>query len=105
MLLHVSVVLRPQFVNHYNLYGLLYIVYPIHVSGVKCKVVPVLDQVPHHEEMSGSGGIAPPFLNSALNDGVRPASCTGRITPGERAHCAHWIGGFMVPRTSLEVEE
>jgi hypothetical protein len=36
----------------------------------------------------GSGGIAPPFLTSALDGASRP----GRLIPGEKVHCTDWIG-------------
>jgi hypothetical protein len=39
-----------------------------------------------------SGGIAPPFLTTALDGGNWSASITGRFAPGERAPDAHWIG-------------
>jgi hypothetical protein len=39
----------------------------------------------------GSGGIAPPFLTSALNGGE--ASHPGHFNPGEIAPNIHWIGG------------
>jgi hypothetical protein len=47
-----------------------------------------------HEDIWGSGGIAPPFLTSA--------SCPCRFTPGERAPGTHWIGGWVGSRAGLE---
>jgi hypothetical protein len=44
----------------------------------------------------GSGGIAPPFLTSALDDGGEwPISRSRRFTPGEISPGAHWIGGWV----------
>jgi hypothetical protein len=43
----------------------------------------------------GSGGIAPPFLTSALDGGEWSASRPYRFTPGERAPGTHWIGGWL----------
>jgi hypothetical protein len=34
-----------------------------HGSEGKCKVVPVLNQAPRHEDVLGSGGTAPRILN------------------------------------------
>jgi hypothetical protein len=53
----------------------------------------------------GSGGIVPPFLTSGLDGGVWLISSAGRLTPRERAPVAHWIGGWMGPRTGLEAVE
>jgi hypothetical protein len=40
----------------------------------------------------GSGGIAPPFLTSALDGGEWSASRPGRFTSGEIAADTHWVG-------------
>jgi hypothetical protein len=53
----------------------------------------------------GSGGIAPPFLTSALDGGEWSASLPGRFTPGERAPDTHWIGGCMGPGLDAIVEK
>jgi hypothetical protein len=42
------------------------------------------------------------FLTSALAGGEWSASPPGRFTPGERAPGTHWIGGWVVPRASLD---
>jgi hypothetical protein len=39
----------------------------------------------YHEDIWGSGGIAPPFLNSALDGGEWSASGPGRFNTGEGA--------------------
>jgi hypothetical protein len=36
-----------------------------------------------HEDVSGNGGIAPPFLTSVLDGGEWSASRLGRFTPGK----------------------
>jgi hypothetical protein len=53
--------------------------------------------------MRGNGGIALRFLTSALDEDEWLAS--RRFTPGERAPCTHWIGGWVGPRTSLHAVE
>jgi hypothetical protein len=50
----------------------------------------------------GSGGIAPLFLTSALDEGEWFASRPCRFTPGERAPGTHWIGGCVGPRAGLD---
>jgi hypothetical protein len=40
-----------------------------------------------------SGGIAPPFLTSALDEGEWSASLPSCFTPGEIIPGTHWIGG------------
>jgi hypothetical protein len=42
------------------------------------------------------------FLISALAGGEWSASRPGRITPGERDLCTHWIGGWVDPRSGLD---
>jgi hypothetical protein len=53
----------------------------------------------------GTGGIAPPFLISALDGGECSASHPGRFTPGERAPGTHWIGGWVGLRVDLDAVE
>jgi hypothetical protein len=50
----------------------------------------------------GSGGVAPPFLTSALDGGEWSASRHGHFTPGERAPNTHCIGGWMGTRAGLD---
>jgi hypothetical protein len=45
-----------------------------------------------HEDIWGSGGIAPPFFASALDGGEWSASRPCRFTPEERAPGTHQIG-------------
>jgi hypothetical protein len=62
-------------------------------------------QAPRHEDM-GSGGIAPPFLTSALLEGEWSASRPGRFIPGEIAPPGtHWMGGWDDLRAGLDVVE
>jgi hypothetical protein len=42
------------------------------------------------------------FLTSALVGGEWSTSRPGRFTPGERAPCTHWIGGWVDLRASLD---
>jgi hypothetical protein len=53
----------------------------------------------------GSGGIAPPFLTSALDGGEWSASRLGHFIPGERAPGTHCIGGWVGPRAGLYAVE
>jgi hypothetical protein len=55
--------------------------------------------------MWGSGGIAPPFLTSALDGGEWSASRPGHFTPGEIATDTHWIGGWVDRRVGLDAVE
>jgi hypothetical protein len=48
----------------------------------------------------GNGGIAPPFLTSALDGCEWSASGPGEIAPG-----THWIGGWVGPRVGLDAVE
>jgi hypothetical protein len=48
----------------------------------------------------GSGGIAQPFLTSALDGSEWLALRLGRFTPG-----ALWIGGWVGPRAGLDSVE
>jgi hypothetical protein len=52
-----------------------------------------------------NGGIAPPFLTSALGRGEWSASRPGRFTLGEIALGTHWIGGWVGPRAGLDAVE
>jgi hypothetical protein len=54
-----------------------------------------------HEDIWGSGYIAPPFLTSELNGGEWSILRPGRFTLGERASGTHWIGGWVGPRVGL----
>jgi hypothetical protein len=50
----------------------------------------------------GSGGIAPPFLNSAIVGAEWSASRPDRFIAGERTPGTYWIGGWMGPRADLD---
>jgi hypothetical protein len=43
------------------------------------------------------------FLTLAVDGGEWSASGPGRFTPRERAPCTHYIGGWMGPRTGLDM--
>jgi hypothetical protein len=49
----------------------------------------------------GSGGIAPPFLSSALDGGEWSASRPGRLTLGEKGPGTHRIEGCVGHRAGL----
>jgi hypothetical protein len=55
-----------------------------------------------NEDVWRSGGIALPFLPSAIDGGDWSASLHGRFIPGERAPGTHWIGGWVGPTVGLE---
>jgi hypothetical protein len=62
----------------------------------KGKVVPVLNQTPHHGDVLGEWRYSSSYsLASALDGGEWSASCPGRFTTRERAPGTHWIGGCM----------
>jgi hypothetical protein len=50
----------------------------------------------------GSGGIAPPFLTSALDGGEWSASRPGRYTPRERGPGTYRVGGWVGLRAGLD---
>jgi hypothetical protein len=52
-----------------------------------------------HEGVWWSGCIGPRFLHLGTE---WSASRPGRFTPGERAPCTHWIGGWVDPRACLD---
>jgi hypothetical protein len=49
----------------------------------------------------GRGCIDPHFLDIALAGGEWSTSGPGRFTPGEKAPCTNWIGGWVDPRTPV----
>jgi hypothetical protein len=51
--------------------------------------------------MKTYGGVAPPFLTSALDGGEWSASRPSRFTSGERALGTRWLGGWVGPRAGL----
>jgi hypothetical protein len=52
-------------------------------------------------KFGGSGDIALPLLITVLGGGEWSASRPGIFTPGEKAPCTHWIGGWIDPRIGL----
>jgi hypothetical protein len=63
---------------------------------------------PFHEDTWESGGIAPPFLTLALNGGERSSSCPSHFSPPspwETAYSTHCVGGWVIPRVSLDIVE
>jgi hypothetical protein len=55
--------------------------------------------------MWGNGGIAPPFLTSAIDVGKCSASRPCYFTPVEGALGTHWMGGCVGPRVYLAALE
>jgi hypothetical protein len=75
-------------------------------SKVKVKLsLCLISYALRHEDVWGSGGIALPFLTSALDGGEWSASRPCRFNPGERASGTHWIGGWVGPRVRLDAVE
>jgi hypothetical protein len=61
----------------------------------------LINYVPCHEDMWGSGGKAPLFLTLAL-DGEWSASRPGHFTLGEKAPNTHRIGGRVGPKAGVD---
>jgi hypothetical protein len=53
----------------------------------------------------GGGGIALPFLTSALDGAEWPYLRPGRILPGERTPDTHRVGGWVDPGVNLDAVE
>jgi hypothetical protein len=51
----------------------------------KGKITPVFNYALYHEDIWGSGDIAPPFFIPAVDGGELKASCPCRFTPAEIA--------------------
>jgi hypothetical protein len=64
-----------------------------------------MNQAPRHEDILGSGVIAPLFLTLELNGGEWWALWRGRFTPGKITHPTRWIGIRVSPRVSLDLVE
>jgi hypothetical protein len=58
-----------------------------------------------HEAVWGNGGIALPFLMSALDGGEWSASRPGRFTPRERAAGTHSLWGWVGSGAGLDAVE
>jgi hypothetical protein len=69
------------------------------MSG-KRKFVPVLNLSLCHEDVRWSGGIALPFLTTALDGGEWSGSRPGRFISGERAFGTHCAGAWLGARIS-----
>jgi hypothetical protein len=75
---------------------------PLCVIAKKGKA-PVLYNLRNIPQKSmGSGGIAPPFLTSALDGLEWSASRPGRFTPSRKAAGTQWIGGWMGTEIRLD---
>jgi hypothetical protein len=59
----------------------------------------------HGMKTYGGGGVAPPFLTSALDGSEWSASRPCRFTPGERAPGTHWIGCWVGLSPGLDAVE
>jgi hypothetical protein len=55
------------------------------VHNLRCNEILHIEFFLCHEDLWGSGGIASPFLTSAVDGGEWSASRPGRFTPG--THC------------------
>jgi hypothetical protein len=65
------------------------------VNSLKLKLSLYLIKHCALEDLQESGGIAPPFLTSALDGGEWLASSSKRFTSWERDPGTHWIGGLQ----------
>jgi hypothetical protein len=57
------------------------------------------------DDVWGSGGIALPFLTSALYGGERSASGPGPFNPGDKVPGTHWVGGSVGLRAGIDAEK
>jgi hypothetical protein len=55
-----------------------------------------------HKDIWGSGGIAPPFVTSALDGDEWSASGCNRYIPGENAPNTHLIGSWVGPWAGVD---
>jgi hypothetical protein len=75
---------------------------------LKGKVVPVLNYkywALRHEDIWGSGLIAPPFLTFTLDEVEWSAPRLCGFAPGVGAPGTHWIGGWVGPRAGVDAVE
>jgi hypothetical protein len=63
----------------------------------------LITEAPLREDEWRSGGIAPPFLTSALDEGKWSTSRSGRFIRGETAPGTHCIRSMTRPRVGLDV--
>jgi hypothetical protein len=56
----------------------------------------LINYSPRHEDIWGSGGIAPPFLTSVLYGGECQLHALAPLSPGKNPG-THWIGGWEGP--------
>jgi hypothetical protein len=74
----------------------------IHTVGSLC----LLNYAPRHNDVWWERwGIAPRFLDKALDGDEWTASSPGSFTPGERAPGTRWIGDWVDPRAGLDAVE
>jgi len=67
-----------------------------------CKVVPVLNQLPHHEDILGSGGIAPHNLNLSTKWTWMVSFTLWPLYPWAKISSTHCTGGWVGPKASLD---
>jgi hypothetical protein len=73
------------------------LVVKVYIGLIKAKLfLCLINQALCYEDTRGSGGVAPPFLNSALDGGEWSASRPGHLTPG-----THRIAGWAGHRADL----
>jgi hypothetical protein len=58
-----------------------------------------------HDDVWGSGGMNPPFLTLALDEGEWSASLPGHFTNNGKSLSIYWIGDWVHSRASLAVVE
>jgi hypothetical protein len=76
------------------------------IKGEKVKVFPTLNELSiTDEDVWESGGIAPPFLTTAIDGTEWSASRPYCFNPGETPlpPGTHWVGGWVGVRASLDV--
>jgi hypothetical protein len=79
----------------------------IHYRGMYCGAkiklsLCLINSAPCHEDVWGSGDIAPPLLTLVLDGGEWSASCRLLYPQGKSPY---WIGGLVGPRASADTVE
>jgi hypothetical protein len=65
----------------------------------------LIKEAPWYKEIRGSGGIAPPFLTSTLDEGEWSASHSSRFPSREKELGTRWIWDLVGPRAGLDAVE
>jgi hypothetical protein len=72
---------------------------------VEGKVAPGLNEAPRHEDIKGSGGIDPRFLDVSTSWRWVVRFTSLPLYPRGKSFGTHWIGGWMGPTAGLDAME